>query len=74
MANNIQTRTIQINGVDVKYKVTNNLKKIQVLFNDNFATAGRLFKFPFLAFKFVVLQRVPWQQKTTYLRTCKPIL
>lgn len=39
MANNIQTRTIQINGVDVKYKVTNNLKKIHVLFNDNFATA-----------------------------------
>lgn len=34
-----QTRTIQINGVDVTYRVTTNLKHVQVLLNDNFASA-----------------------------------
>lgn len=34
-----QTRTIQINGVDVKYRVTTNLKHVQVMLNDNFASA-----------------------------------
>lgn len=38
-----QTRTKQINGVDVKYKVTDNLKRIQVLLNDNFACAEEFF-------------------------------
>lgn len=34
-----QTRTIQINGVDVTYRVTTSLKHVQVLLNDNFASA-----------------------------------
>lgn len=34
-----QTRTIQINGVDVTYRVTPSLKHVQVLLNDNFASA-----------------------------------
>lgn len=34
-----QTRTKQINGVDVTYRVTPNLKHMQVLLNDNFASA-----------------------------------
>lgn len=34
-----QTRTIQINGVDVTYRVTRSLKHVQVLLNDNFASA-----------------------------------
>ena len=36
---NWQTRTIQINGVVVTYRVTPSLKHIQVMLNDNFASA-----------------------------------
>lgn len=36
---NWQTRKIQINGVDVTYRVTRSLKHVQVLLNDNFASA-----------------------------------
>lgn len=38
-----QTRTTEINGVSVTYKVTDNLKQIQIFLDDNFALAEGFF-------------------------------